>query len=197
MRFSIIPITAALALVACGPVQTPLSGLPMPSLSGGGGRPDLNANILLFSPNGEPLNGGKLGRPKCAEATGQWFDRADGNHDGVLDHEEFLADALAQFRRMDLDGDGFVTADEVTAYRLPYLDAGKTEGQRRGRGEKALSMPTDADDPVMSADANLDFQVSLAEFTAAAEAKFAVLAIDGKITRDRMLATCRPVVEKE
>jgi len=142
------------------------------------------------------LSGGILGRPDCDEALAKWFDRVDTNHDGVIDRAEFLADAGAQFARMDLDHDGYVTADELTQYRMPYLGSGDTKpGAKRQRVSQAAA--EGLEDPVMAADANLDFQVSLTEFLALAGAKFTKLAPDGKLTSDGLDGICWPAPAKE
>jgi hypothetical protein len=139
----------------------------------GGGRSAHNhdggsaAARLIFSPNGEPLSGGPLGHPACGEAMDRWFDRVDANHDGWIDRDEFLADARAQFARMDLDHDGNITSDELATFRAPF-----TAQPRAGGGRPP---GTDAD-PVMSADANLDFKVSLAEFLRQADEIYSSLA---------------------
>ena len=127
------------------------------------------APALRLSPNGEPLTGGLA----CGDAIRQWFMRIDGNHDGRVDRAEFLADARAQFERMDLDHDGAITADELSAFRAPFLERAREEerdgtGRRHageaGSPESGEARPGNGTDPVMSADTNLDFKVSLAEF---------------------------------
>jgi hypothetical protein len=84
--------------------------------------PDPNAPpvTLLYSPNGEPLNGGPLGRPTCNEALSRWFERLAGSADGVITRAVFLADARTQFRRMDIDGNGYLVPEELERFRLPY-----------------------------------------------------------------------------
>ena len=78
-----------------------LSGCSSDSHKHHGAGQDAALSRMLYSPNGEPLNGGKLGRPTCQEAMSHWFDRVDTNHDGGINREEFMADAQTQFRRMD------------------------------------------------------------------------------------------------
>jgi hypothetical protein len=106
--------TAALAL-AVAAVVAGCSSSPDGALSTPQSR-------MLFSISGEPLSGGPLGRPTCEAALGRWFDRVDANHDAAIALDEALADAEAQFRRMDLDRDGGITAFELQNYRMPYLD---------------------------------------------------------------------------
>jgi hypothetical protein len=160
---------------------------------------------VAVSPNGEPLSGGPLGKLACADAAAQWFGRVDANHDGSIDKGEFMADLRAQFARMDLDHDGFITPDELAAYRAPYLyrsegrtppaggeakptPEGDTENaphhRQRGAGP-SHALPSGLADPVMSADRNLDFKVSLDEFVAQGAEVFARLDKDkdGRISR--------------
>ena len=165
----------------------------------------IQAPNILFSPNGEPLSGGPLGPPKCEAALAGWFNRVDVNHDGVIDRQEYLADAKAQFAKMDLDHDGYVTAAKLSVFRAPYEEAGpipavaeadnpppdrpaEADGQHHhGRGPSApptgappplppmRGPPPPMEDPVMSADRTLSFKVSLEDFLAHAEGVFAQL----------------------
>jgi hypothetical protein len=181
----------------------------------------------FFSPNGEPLNGGPLGYPTCSDAMTGWFNRVDTNHDGTIDLNEFVADARRQFAVMDLDHDGEVTPDELTAYRAPY-DLGLPEtasaprdadtagqpgdqssrGSRRGRGANAGSGPlnigggsrkvdltNDAGDPVMAADVDLKFRVTLNEFLVYEQQQFAQL--DTHHDRHLTLAEILPLCPKD
>jgi hypothetical protein len=102
-------LSLALAAAVCG-CQ---SGPPPGSQRAG-------AMAIQFSPNGEPLSGGPLGHPKCADALSGWFDRMDANHRGFLDRDEFLNDARQQFARMDIHQAGYVTAADLSEYRAPY-----------------------------------------------------------------------------
>jgi len=193
MRHVLFPLLVCLGLAACSSFHTPLDNVPLPSMPHGssarGAERPLDGPAV--SPNAEPLSGGILGYPDCDEAMAKWFDRVDTNHDGVIDHVEFLADARAQFARMDIDHDGFITADELTTYRMPYQGSGETKpGAKRQRASQAAA--EGQEDPVMAADSNLDFKVSLAEFLALAEAKFAKLAPEGKLNRGAIDDICWP-----
>jgi hypothetical protein len=157
---------------------------------------------IQFSPNAEPLTGGPLGHPKCEEALTGWFDRVDTNHDGVIDRDEFLADARLQFNRMDRHHAGYVTAFDLSEFRAPYesppgSDAYPPESDRRGGVGSAdgpnghpggsgggsedraramlLQRGPSVDtraDPVMSADKTLSFKVTLEDFVAQANDVF-------------------------
>jgi Ca2+-binding EF-hand superfamily protein len=53
------------------------------------------------------------------------FAETDTNHDGAVDHEEFLARMTEVFYRADVNKDGVLTVDEVTAtlVQTPNLEA--------------------------------------------------------------------------
>ena len=167
---------------------------------------------MLYSPNGEPLNGGNLGRPTCAVALSGWFDRVDSNHDGTISREEFITDAQAQFQRMDTDHNNYLVSEEIERFRQPYRQqvsvesapakphAPSQEGGRHGHtkgGHKEEDHEQDdagdnTADPVMSADTNLDFKVTQDEFIAYSQKQFLTLNAthDGKLSRDEVLARC-------
>ncbi len=77
---------------------------------------------IIYSPTGDPLNGGPLGRPACPDALKKWFERADANHDGAVTLDEFLNDAKAQFQRMDIDKNGYLVSEELERFRIAYRD---------------------------------------------------------------------------
>jgi Ca2+-binding EF-hand superfamily protein len=159
---------------------------------GTGGRPTFPS--VQFSPNAEPLSGGPLGHPTCADALSTWFDRVDVNHDGNIDREEFLADARAQFERMDRHHAGYVTAADLSEFRAPYEVEGirkdseqsdfsedsperrpipggipgseiGTDQRNNRRGASSHGPNVDIRaDPVMSADKTLSFKVTLNDF---------------------------------
>jgi len=127
---SLLVLVAGLGvtLAACGGPGGPPPGDPP---DGGPGR----QTPPVLSPNAEPLTGGPLGPPRpCAEVLASWGQRVGAAHDGTVSRAAFLADAEAQFARMDLDHDGFITADELSDYREPFRprppEGGK--GDRRG-----------------------------------------------------------------
>jgi hypothetical protein len=66
----------------------------------------------FVSPMGEPFRA-PAGQPYPSAA---WVAGADTNHDGAIDRTEFVADAQRFFRTLDLDHDGRLTPEEVTAY---------------------------------------------------------------------------------
>jgi hypothetical protein len=168
----------------------------------------------IYSPNGEPLDGGPLGSPSCVDAMTTWFNRVDTNHDHAIDLAEFLADARRQFALMDLNHDGEITPDELATYRAPYEVDGvepapsdvdksetpdRTRGRRRGEsasagssGSHKVDLSNDAADPVMSADVNLKFKVSLDDFLAYEKGQFDQLDTrhSHRLTTTEILTSC-------
>jgi hypothetical protein len=67
---------------------------------------------IFISPSGEPFHAAP-GAPYPIDA---WFNRADTNHDGALSLEEFQADAVAFFHKLDANGDGVIDGFEIEAY---------------------------------------------------------------------------------
>jgi hypothetical protein len=182
--------------------------------------PGIAAARLIYSPNGEPLSGGLLGHPSCAEALAGWFDRLDTDRRGAIDLDRYLADARGQFAAMDLDKQGAVTADVLTRYRAPYNSdarpetaASATESSNRvprsgegahrqgqsGTGSRAAASGNDRGhssdeepDPVMAADVQLQFKVTLSDFIAYEQRRFAELNAkhDGRLAKAEVLALC-------
>jgi hypothetical protein len=66
----------------------------------------------FVSPMGEPFRAA-AGQPYPSAL---WLAAADRNHDGAIDRAEFLADAHRFFLQLDVDHDGRLTPEEVTAY---------------------------------------------------------------------------------
>ena len=74
-----------------------------------GGRVRIN---VFISPAGEPFRAAP-GQPYPVDA---WFNRADANHDGALSEEEFVADSVAFFHKLDTNGDGVIDGFEISNY---------------------------------------------------------------------------------
>jgi hypothetical protein len=72
---------------------------------------DAPPNIFI-SPCGQPFRA----QPEAPYAVVDWFKQADKNSDGRIDHAEFLADAEAFFKQLDLDHDGVLSSVEVALY---------------------------------------------------------------------------------
>lgn len=140
---------------------------------------------LMYSPTGDPLNGGALGYPDCDDAMDLWFKRADANRDGAVTADEFVADARAQFQRMNADNTDYLASEEVERFRLAYRDLSEKKSGRIGNIDSAV-------DPVLSADANLDYKVTRAEYDAFSRKTFAGMDKnkDGALQRDEAAASC-------
>jgi hypothetical protein len=149
----------------------------------------------LYSPNGEPLNGGPLGRPSCKDAFGGWYDRVAASHGGTIDLATYLADSRRQFAAMDLNHDGLLNPAVLAQYRAPYAlrpEPGARSGDPRSRRPEDGGVASDRADPVMIADVTLRNQVSLDDFLTYQRRKFAELNTrhDGVLRREDVLAIC-------
>ena len=131
----------------------------------------------IYSLTGEVLNGGTLRHLGCEEAQQTWITRVGRNHDGTMDLDDLLAEAKSQFAAMDLNHDGFITAYELSQYRLrndpdsaqPKPDDSQhshSDEQRDRNGIHRMAQHPNGSqpDPVLAADNNLDFKVTLDEF---------------------------------
>ena len=67
---------------------------------------------VFYSPCGRPFRA-KLGAPYPVV---DWFAMADADKDGKIDHAEFVADTLAFFKVLDLNGDGVISPQELAFY---------------------------------------------------------------------------------
>jgi Ca2+-binding EF-hand superfamily protein len=177
-------------------------------LSACGGGPKVPAiRYAAVSPAGELLAAPTMEAETYRAAMLGWFDRADSNHDGRIDSTEMRIDAERTFKLYDHNGDGFVTSAEMTAYRVqsPYranpvqgggrirpgrvnLTAEEAETANRdsaGRAQYRMGL-----DPVMSADANADFRVTLAEFLAQMAIRHGQMDLDkdGFVSRQEFLS---------
>jgi len=121
LRAACILMFAALCLAACasGPPRDGPRGdwgkAPRPRPPGEGepgGPPRQPRRSLFISPAGEPFRA-EPGGPYPVAA---WFAGADVDHDGALTRDEFVADALRFFDRIDSDHSGVVDGFEVSAY---------------------------------------------------------------------------------
>jgi Ca2+-binding EF-hand superfamily protein len=103
---------AVLAALLASPALAQPPGPPGGGPPGGPSDEPPRRPQLFISPAGEPFRAPR-DQPYPVAA---WFTRADANHDGVIDREEFLADALAFNARLDTDRDGFIDGFEVADY---------------------------------------------------------------------------------
>lgn len=185
-----MPLTALLLILAPVAAQ-PTPPAPPAFTSRRGGR-------MFISPMGEPF------RPRDREddSLADWFNQADGNHDGQLTLAEMQQDADRFFALLDTNHDGEIDPDEISHYEnvvAPEVTSGSSfgmmegeGGEGRGRGHRAgffrggddthqgagrfglLDLP----EPVVSADSNFNRGVSQAEFRQAAAQRFIALDVD-------------------
>jgi hypothetical protein len=167
------------------------------------------ANQLIYAPTGEPLTGGPLGQRSCTQAMGAWFDRVAQGAPRLM-RSDFLAEADAQFARMDKDHEGELTSAKLEAYRAPYRDgaeppkpesddADERKVHRFGLtpGSVAERMRIAANpDPVLAADTNTDFKVTQTEYRTEMQRVFDTLdrrhnqALRGAIERNDVMDMC-------
>lgn len=121
LRATCILMFAALCLGACasGPPQDGPRGdwgkapAPRPPGEGEAGGPPRRPHRALFiSPAGEPFRA----EPGAPYPVAAWFAGADADHDGILTRDEFVADALRFFDRIDGDHNGVIDGFEVSTY---------------------------------------------------------------------------------
>jgi hypothetical protein len=183
---------------------------------------------LFISPCGEPFLA-PIAAPYPIVA---WFDKADANHDGKLDGDEFRGDCERFFARLDRNKDGVLDSAEISYYEHVYVPEILTPGRADIGSLKILadyqiqdnSIPTEsytmddsepeppprppldtkqgavrfslfpAPEPVLSADRNLDGKVTLKEFQAQADRRFAAL---DTLKRGYLLLADLPKTEAE
>lgn len=124
MKTLIIPMLAALLPAAAMAQAGPADGMTLDQYM---------ARALPRMMAADTDGDGRISKAE-AEAMGRGggeriFDRADANHDGILDKAEIQAALARRFQRMDANGDGVVTAEERAARR------GRAGGPRGDRGD--------------------------------------------------------------
>lgn len=152
----------------------------------------------FIAPSGQPFRAG----PNRAPPVEQWFAQADADHDGAVTRDEFVADSQHFFEFLDVDHDGMINGPENTRYETrvaPEITVGGPDPfpvQQRsvdGTPVRSRTRPLDGaarfsffnePQPVRVADTNLDWQVSVGEWLAASQRRFATLDVnhDGRLT---------------
>ena len=113
----------------------------------------------FMSPMGEPFFPSATG----SDGMASWFAQADLNRDGTITSDEMTADAERFFKRLDTNHDGEIDPDEVTHYEETM--------QAKSYRYSLLNIP----EPVISADADFNRGVSVEEFRRAASKRFQLL----------------------
>ena len=202
--FRPILLAATAALLAGAAVAQPAG--PPPGAAGANSGPG-----VFLSPSGEPFRRRALDTT-AKPPLDQWFEGADTDHDGAITAAEFQADAKRFFDILDDNKDGYVDSLENRYYEIriapEILDSGAAglaprgiappipspnQGIRPSPRTRAPIIPRDGaarftflNEPqqIRVADTNLDWRVSVAEWTAAATRRFNLLDMDhdGKLT---------------
>ena len=94
------------AMLACGSLAGLAGGLP--ALARGDDAPP----NVFYSPHGKPFRA----VDRAPYPVADWFREADRKGEGKLDRDAFVADAGAFFDVLDLNGDGILDANEISAY---------------------------------------------------------------------------------
>ena len=102
----------------------------------------------FISPCGKPFRAAA----GAAYPVADWFRQADKDGDGKLDRDEFVADAAAFFKVLDLNGDGILNHYEVAVYEQriapEILGAGLPVGAMGPRGARLWLAQIDKPSPI-------------------------------------------------
>lgn len=148
--------------------------------------PLATALVFLAAPTlaapGDQSPTGPAAKP-AREPTGVM--RYDTNKDGVVHRTEWAAGQEARFKRLDANGDGKLTQDELFA-RTPAVGNSVLPSDRQAQRQSAYFQRLDADK---------DGVVTLVEFMAMAERNFARCDLDkdGRIDA----AECRQALQRK
>lgn len=139
---------------------------------------------LFLSPAGEPFRRG----PEIADPAAAWFSSADADRDGKITAAEFISDSIRFFGVVDQNGDGRIDRTENQRYeRTIAPELGESLSGFRGPGDLPTSL-TGEQQPIRSADFDVNQSVSRAEFTDSAGRRFVALNVvrDTGLTRDEL-----------
>lgn len=218
----LLPLVLAAGLGGCAGDEAPRRpGMPPPP-GAGGGRPPAEAPVTTLAGRvlGGGVEPDAPGTD-CPALLKAWLLKVDTDRDGRLSVAEAQADADALLAEIDANRDGYATPSEIEAWRekvapLAYADRklrrqpGSSEDDQGGGGsarqQRSEIDKTGGDhgpgrldsgfrgqpDPIMAADANLDFRVDKAELEARVKARFDKLDLDhdGKLTPDELASFC-------
>jgi hypothetical protein len=144
----------------------------------------LIASPALAAPDDLPAPAAKPAPPERGGRAPSGLMRYDTNKDGVVDRAEWKAGQEARFKRLDTNGDGKLTQDELFA-GTPAIGNSVLPDDRQVQRQSTYFQLLDADK---------DGVVTLAEFLAQADRNFARCDInkDGRIDT----AECRQALQR-
>ncbi len=167
-----------------------LLGLGVAASAFGAPANDDDLQNLFISPCGQPFRASISKLYPIVD----WFKQADTNADGKIDRAEFSADADQFFKKLDRNGDGVLSSEEVYIYEhylVPEILHGTQDLTPAPlQGEDGTPLPPkpiltnegaaffglfNDPEPLMSADRNFDFRITQKEFLEQSARRFAVL----------------------
>lgn len=136
----------------------------------------------FMSPMGEPF----FASAKSADGLSAWFSQTDLDHDGSITADEMTADAARFFKVLDVNKDGEIDPDEISHYEQTM--------QAKGYRYSLLNIP----EPVISADADFNRGVSVEEFRRAASKRFRLMDLNhtGRLTLPVLLTVSEAAADQ-
>ncbi|WP_168797857.1 EF-hand domain-containing protein [Pacificoceanicola onchidii] len=109
------------------------------------------ALVLIMGTAGMASAKGGPDREGRGQMMEQWFSEVDANGDGKVTEDEITAFKLARFQEADTDGDGFLSAEEMAAYGDKMREERKAK-RSAARAERMIERIDSDDDGKISAE---------------------------------------------
>ena len=113
-------------------------------------------NNLFISPCGEPF----LAPSSKPYPIVDWFAKADLNHDGKLDQDEFRGDCERFFAKLDRNKDGVLDSAEISVYEHVYVPEILAPGRADAGSLKILAAYQLQDDSIPTTSYTMDDSTS-------------------------------------